>query len=168
MASLIARSPAEGLLPATHGALTLSEVVPEAITSLMPLRGAAVALPGPNRSARDGDALLLWSGRNQALRLGPRPEPMANVAMTDQSDAFAVLRLEGGGARDALARLTPLDLRAGVFAEGHVARSLLGHMAALFHRSGPERYDMLVFRSMTASAVHEVERAMRGVAARRG
>ncbi|TFL17330.1 sarcosine oxidase subunit gamma [Jannaschia formosa] len=166
MANLIARSPAEGLLPLANGDATLSEVVPEAITSLMALDGATFPLPGPGRSTQRGGGLLLWSGRNQALLVGPRPDPIPQIAMTDQSDAWAVLRLEGPAARAVLARLTPLDLRDAGLGEGRVARSLLGHMPALFHRAGPDRYELFVFRSMTGTAVHEVERAMRGVAAR--
>ena len=166
MASLLARSPAADLLPIAHGGVTLSEIVPEAITSLAPLEGADLALPAPNRAlARDG-GLLLWSGQGQALLVGPAPDPIPAVAMTDQSDAWAVLRLEGPGARDVLSRLTPLDLRDRGLAEGQVARSLLGHMAALFHRSAAARYDLFVFRSMVGTAVHELEPAMRGVAAR--
>ena len=166
MASLIARSPAEGLLPVSHGSVTLSEVVPEAITTLMPLAGASFAIPEPNRSAPHGGGLLLWSGMGQAMLLGPAPDPVAGVAMTDQSDAWAVLRLAGPGARDVLARLTPLDLRDGAMAVGHTARSLLGHVNALFHREADDAWRILVFRSMTGSAVHDLTRAMRGVAAR--
>ncbi|PWJ10335.1 sarcosine oxidase subunit gamma [Jannaschia seohaensis] len=166
MASLIARSPAEGLLPVTCGALTLSEVVPEAITSLMALRDATFPLPAPGKAVQRGGGLLMWSGRNQALLIGPRPDQIPDIAMTDQSDAWAVLRLSGQGAADVLARLTPLDLRDAAFPEGAVARSLLGHMNAHFHRVDTETWDMMVFRSMTASAVHEILRGMRGVAAR--
>jgi sarcosine oxidase subunit gamma len=110
--------------------------------------------------------VLLWSGIGQAMLLGPVADPIDGVAMTEQSNSWAMLRLEGEGARDVLARLTPLDLRPSAMAVGHTARSLLGHMNALFHRSGEDAYDILVFRSMTASAVHDLTRAMRGVAAR--
>jgi sarcosine oxidase subunit gamma len=166
VASLIARSPAEGLLPITHGGVTLSEDAPAAITSLMPTRGAAFELPGPNRARDHAGGRLLWSGRGQALLVGPAPDPIPGVAMTDQSDAWAVLRLEGSGASDVLARLTPLDLRPAVFEVGHVARSLLGHMHALFEREAPEDWRLFVFRSMAGSAVHDLTEAMRSVAAR--
>lgn len=166
MANLTARSATEGLLPVSHGALTLSEVTPEAITSLMPLAGADFSLPQPNRTQQALDGVLLWSGRNQALLLGPAPGALPGVALTDQSDAWAVLHLEGQTATDALARLTPLDLDLNIFKPGHTARSLLGHMNALFHRAGPDGFDILIFRSMAASAVHEIEHAMKGVSAR--
>jgi sarcosine oxidase subunit gamma len=166
VASLIARSPAKGLLPVTLGMVTLSEETPEAITSLTPLRGAEFALPAPNRARDHAGGRLLWSGRGQALLVGPAPEPIAQVAMTDQSDAWAVLRLEGRDSAAVLARLTPLDLRPSAFEVGHVARSLLGHMHALFEREAPEGWRLFVSRSMTGSAVHDLTEAMRSVAAR--
>jgi sarcosine oxidase subunit gamma len=166
VAELVARSPAAGLLPVTHGSLALTEIVPEAITSLAALRGAEGSLPPPNRSGEIASARLLWSGRNQALAIGPVPQDIPGLVATDQSDAFAILALSGAGAGDVLARLTPLDLAAASFRRGDVARSLLAHINALFHRTGPQDWEILVFRSMTVTAVHELERAMRSVTAR--
>ncbi|WP_371154741.1 sarcosine oxidase subunit gamma [Jannaschia sp. 2305UL9-9] len=166
MANLTARSPAEGLLPISHGTLTLTEIRPDAITSLMLLRGAEGTLPKPNRALRTMGGVLLWSGRNQALLLGPRPDPQSAVAMTDQSDAWAVLHLAGPQSAEGLARLTPLDLNPAIFRPGHVARSLLSHMNAVFHRTALDGFDILVFRSMTGTAVHDITRAMRAVTAR--
>ena len=68
-------------------------------------------------------------------------------------------------ARAVLARLTPLDLRGSVFKTGHAARSTLGHMNCVFMRTGAARYQMMVFRSMTQTAVHEITRAMQSVTA---
>ncbi|MGB3554238.1 MAG: sarcosine oxidase subunit gamma [Jannaschia sp.] len=167
MTDLAARAATADLLPLSHGTLTLSEEMPDAITSLVPLGGASDILPPPGRSITHADGgTLLWSGLGQAMLLGPVPEPVTDVATTDQTGAWAVLLLEGADVRDALARLTPLDLDPAIFAEGYTARSLLGHMNALFHRAGPDAFLILVFRSMAGSAVHEIEVAMRGVAAR--
>ena len=63
-----------------------------------------------------------------------------------------------------LARLVPVDL-AGL-ARGQVARSLLGHMMALLRRTGAQELEVWVFRSMAATAVHEIGTAMRSLAAR--
>jgi sarcosine oxidase subunit gamma len=50
--------------------------------------------------------------------------------------------------------------------EGDVARSLIGHMTAIIIlRSGG--VDVMVFRSMAATLVHEFERVMRSVHAQR-
>ncbi|WP_298430241.1 sarcosine oxidase subunit gamma [uncultured Jannaschia sp.] len=165
MADLTARSPAEGLLPQTIGQCALTEEWPEAITALSALSDGA-DLPAPGETATQGEATLLWSGRRQAMAFGPVDPPNGTVGC-DQTDAWCVMRLDGPDAADVLARLTPLDLNPAILKPGHTARSLLGHMNALFHRIGPNTFRIMVFRSMAASAVHEIERAMKGVAARR-
>lgn len=180
MTRLAARTPCEGLLPLTVGQMTLTEEAPGRMTTIAPYQGRAskcsaalarahgVALPAPNRCARAAGAEALWFGRDMALLIGPAPDAAlaALAALTDQSDAWAVARLSGPGARDVLARLTPLDLRDAVFGEGHTARSLLGHMAASITRVGPQEWRLMVFRSHARSFVHEVKTAMQGVAAR--
>lgn len=177
MASLVEMTPCRGMEPVTIGGLTLSEVLPGRITSLSPLKDAApdalkqahgMGFPAPNRATGKAGARAVWTGRNQAMLIGPAPDPalMADFVLTDQSDAWAVLRLEGAGWRDVLARLTPLDLREGQFKRGHTARSQLGHMNMSLTRAGAEVVEIMVFRSMAETAVHELTQAMIGVAAR--
>ena len=176
MVRLIAKTPCEGLVPVEVAGVTLTEWVPEAITSVAPFKGQdklvsaalkealGTGLPAPGRAAGKEGARVLWSGLGQAMVLGPRVE-VSGAALTDQSDAWACLVLEGPEARAVLARLCPLDLRREVFKRGHVARSLLGHMNVLVHRAGAERYELMVFRSMAHTAVHELSEAMTSVAA---
>jgi len=76
------------------------------------------------------------------------------------------LALEGAGVGDVLARLVPLDMSEAVFPVGGAKRSSLGHMAAVFLRPSATRVEILVFRSMAKTAVHELDRAMKAVAAR--
>lgn len=180
MVKLIAKTPGEGLLPIDVNGLNLSEVVPEAITSVMPYDGqeaaasalltslAGFGLPGPNRATGRDGARAIWSGRGQVLVVGKVVEATLarHAALTDQSDAWAVFSLQGQGVEDVLARLTPLDLNRGVFKRGHAARSLLGHMSAVFLRTGENAFEIMVFRSMARTAVHELETAMKAVAAR--
>ncbi len=180
MASLTALTPAQDLTPITIGGVTLSEEVPEAIAALMPYAGQTkalsaalkeahgLALPGPNRMTKSDSHRATWSGLDQAFLIGPPPasELATHSAVVDQSDAWVVLTLEGKGVEDVLARLTPIDLRGGSFKRGHAARSLLGHMNAVFARDAVDRITIMVFRSMAQTAVHELEEAMKGVAAR--
>ena len=177
MASLVEMTPCRGMAPVTIGSVTLSELLPGAITSLSPLKGASLevlkqahgmAFPASNRATGKATARAVWSGRGQAMLVGPAPAPelAGAFAMTDQSDAWAVLRLDGAGWRDVLARLTPLDLRDSAFKRGHTARSLLGHMNMSLTRTGTDVVEIMVFRSMAETAVHELTQAMTGVAAR--
>ena len=176
MAKLTPKTAADGLLPLTVGEMSLSEAPPRQIWSIQPYPGSEAGLhdalpsgfPAPNRSSGKDGGRLLWSGRAQAFWVGvdaPDAGLAAHAALTDQSDAWCVLRLEGEGAADALSRLTPLDLRASQFKRGHTARSLVGHMAAQITRTS-KGFEVMVFRSMAGTAVHELHVAMDSIAAR--
>ncbi len=180
MAELIARTPCAGLLPLTVGGVTATEEHPAAMTSVAPFKGRAavlseamgaahgVAFPSPNRSAAKAGARVIWFGRGQALLIGPVPDPSLaeHAALTDQSDAWAMVRIEGERVEDVLARLVPVDLRAPDFERGHTVRTLVGHMAGSVTRLGPRAFQVMVFRSMAATLVHELKAAMEAVAAR--
>jgi heterotetrameric sarcosine oxidase gamma subunit len=178
VARLLARTPAAGLLPLTVGTCTLSEREPGPVTAIAPFPGdgataaqalqaaTGLAFPDPNRTAHAGDRRIVWSGHDQALVLGPPPGPIAGAAVTDQSDGWALLVLEGAGAEAVLARLVPLDLRPAAFPQGTAARSLLNHMPLVVWRDGADAFALMTFRSMAATAVHELAEAMRHVHAR--
>lgn len=170
--SLVSKSPAADMLPVEIGEMRLREVLPEAITWVAPFKGQeatvsaqlrdliGVGLPPVGRASEGGR--VLWSGLGEYLVLGP-PVALTGAAMADQSDGFAVLALEGPLWADVLARLTPLDLRPRAVAIGSCARSLLGHMPCLFHRTGADHVEMLVQRSMVGTAIHEITQAMQNV-----
>lgn len=178
MPSLIAKSACDGLLPLVAGEVKLGEAAVARITALAPFAGqeraCAAALgalglgwPEPGRAVTKGDAACLWAGRDQAFLIGADPAGLAGIAaLTDQSDGWARLRLEGAGAEATLARLVPLDLGARAFPEGAVARSGLNHMMMVLRRTGPAGFEIMVFRSMAATAVHEIATAMSALAAR--
>jgi len=178
VADLIAKTPLTGLLPFATSDLTCSEVEFAAITSVAPFKRQegtvseslkaqiGANFPKPGRTTGRAHARVVWSGRGQALVLGAAVEPIKGAAMTDQTDAWACVALDGPGARDVLARLVPLDLRDGVFARGHATRTLVGHMHAVLMRTGPDRYGIMVFRSMARTLAHELKSAMEAVAAR--
>lgn len=181
-ADLTAQSPCAGLLPKTIAGCRLEESIPGCITSLMPYDGQTAALskalgaahgmafPKPNRATGKAGARCLWTGRGQAFLMGPRPDAgLAEfAALTDQSDAWAVVTLDGDAAETVLARLTPLDLRRSRFRRGHTARTLLGHMTGSLTRTGDMAFQIMVFRSMAQTLVHELDTAMSSVAARAG
>lgn len=179
---LDAASPCAGLLPRKIGALTLSEVDPGHLTALAPYKGKALgsglggalkvahgmALPAPNRATGKAGARALWFGHAHYLLMGLPPDPVLDehAAVTDISDAWAVVQLDGARVTDALARLTPIDLRASHFRRGHTARTDLRHMHASITKVGEEAFMIMVFRSMAQTLVHDLVTAMEGVAAR--
>nr|WP_255596831.1 sarcosine oxidase subunit gamma [Cognatishimia sp. MH4019] len=172
---MIAKSPCDGLLPLTIGAATLTEVETGPITSISPFKGQekavsealkaahGTAFPAPNRTTAKDAARLIWSGRGQALMLGAVPQ-IESAALTDQSDAWCCVEIAGDGVQDVLARVTPVDTRA--MKRGHTARTLVQHINVALTRTGKDRFEVMAMRSMAQTLVHDLQRAMSGVAAR--
>ncbi len=179
--SLAALSPCAGLLPLTIGALSLSEVEPGHLTAIAPFKGKADALaaafgaahgldwPAPNRTTGGDDARAVWFGHAHVLLIGPAPDPSlgAHASLTDVSDGWATVLLQGAGAADVLARISPIDLRPAVFQPGHTARTELLHMQAAITRLADDAFLIMGFRSMARTMVHDLKIAMEGVEARR-
>jgi len=164
-------------LPLVAGAARLSALPEAAVVSLAPFRGRAAAveaalgaaLPDPGGTAALADgSRLIWAGIDLWLLRGPAAEAAAarlegDAAVTDQTDGWAGLAIEGAAAAEVLARLVPLDLAA--MAPGRAAASGLKHVACLIlAREGG--FEALVPRSFAGTAVHEIGAAMRSVAAR--
>lgn len=124
--------------------------------------------PEPNRSSDAAGGRVIWFARGQVMLLGADPDPAlaAHAALTDQSDAWAVVTLEGETAEDVLARLVPVDLRRAAFEIGHTLRAQVLHMNASITRIGADCFQIMVFRSMAETLVHDLRSAMEGVAAR--
>ncbi|MXQ07990.1 sarcosine oxidase subunit gamma [Alphaproteobacteria bacterium GH1-50] len=176
MVELMAQSPVSSRLPLEIGGVTLALAEPGRVTWVAVRDDGALAsaleeevgcgLPTALRSTTASGLRLVWHGPGQVLAIGALPSALAGLPMTDQSDGFACLALSGHGARDVLARLTPVDLRGHVFPVDGAARTLLGHMTATLIREGDAAWLCLVPRSMADSAVHDLTRAMEGVAGR--
>lgn len=178
MAKLIAKTALAGLLPATIGTVTLTEVDAGEVTLIAPFNGQkkavsdalkaahGVAFPAPNRSTSKGDVRMVWCGFGQALLMGAACPKDLPAACVDQTDASAIVTVSGAGAVDVLERLTPIDLRNAVFKRGHTARSLIAHMPASITRLGVDTYEVSVMRSMAATLVHDLTQAAENVAAR--
>ena len=176
MARLIATSPFEGLTLEVGGGLELVPVEIGPVTFLQPLAGAqgqvsaalqaafGAGLPGPGQAVVREAMRVLWCGPGQALLVGATLQVKA-AAVIDQSDAWAILQIKGEAAADVLARLTPLDLRPASFAKGQTARTLIGHMTGQITpiEGG---YELMVYRSMAGTLVHDLTRAARFVAGR--
>lgn len=174
---LISKTPCAGLLPRSIGTVTLTEVDAGVITLVAPFQGQVgvvsqalksalgVGFPAPNRMLGTTPRAL-WCGKEQALIMGAVCPDLAGAACMDHSDAWAIVRVDGADAGAVLARLTPIDLRAGVFKRGHTARTLIGHMSGGITRLGAQSFEVMVMRSMAATLVHDLVQAATGVASR--
>jgi heterotetrameric sarcosine oxidase gamma subunit len=180
VAELIPTSPAHGLTPVTLTDVALHEAEMTAIWSIAPYRGQertvaahlektfGLGFPPPGKLLSNGAVSIAWSGYDQAFLIGAAPDAglVAHAALSDQSDAWTRLVLFGPLARAALARLVPLDLSPAAFPVGAAARSMLGHMNMLIVQAEEGVFTLMVYRSMTGTAVHELSRVMRMVCAR--
>ncbi|MEM6587085.1 MAG: sarcosine oxidase subunit gamma [Pseudomonadota bacterium] len=182
MVELSAQSPLGGMTALEVGNTRLSEVDLGVLTCLAPTKGQdaalskalkaahGMALPSVGRANGKEGARAIWFGHRLALLAGPAPDAgLAQfAALSDQTDAWVCVRLDGADAASVLARLTPLDMRFDAFKRGHTARTELQHMAVSLTRLSETGFLILAFRSMADTFRHDLEQAMRGVAARHG
>lgn len=105
-----------------------------------------VDVPGQRRGVYGGGKGALWMSPDELLLVMPHGEAPAAVAAlakalgdthhlaAEVSDARAVFRLTGDidTIREVLAKLTPADLRPGLFEEGEVRRTRLAQAAVAF------------------------------------
>jgi sarcosine oxidase subunit gamma len=148
------------------GEVTFTEIqLPGAgVWSIAPLKGARLTgLPEVGKTKTTKTSRTLWIGREQYLQIGGK-KPI-NGAVTDQSDAWAMVSIEGSEALDVLARLCPVDLRS--LASGDTVRSLINHMTAIITATD-KGVEVLVFRAFAQTLVHELKEAAEMVAARKG
>ncbi|MEP2782973.1 MAG: sarcosine oxidase subunit gamma [Pseudoruegeria sp.] len=179
MAELIAKTPCGDFLPVTRGALELKEAEPVSMTALARFdnqdaatdkilsEAHGVGFPAPGQCTRQGNVRALWFGPDQAMLIGPAPAASLRdcCAVTDQSDAWCRVHLTGEGAEQVLARLVPIDLRLSTFGIGAVARTEVFHMAAVISRLSDAVFEIMVFRSMAETLVHDLDVAMKSVRA---
>ncbi len=154
-----------------EGAIRVADAGPRGMILLRGDLGAAalrdacaqvtgLAMPDAGGAVCDGDTGLLWMSPDEALILLPRTGVTAALATlaealagvhhlaADVSDARAVIRLEGEGLREVLARLTPADLHPAALPPGRVRRTRLAQAAAAFWLHDETRADLICFRSV--------------------
>ena len=174
MPELIAKTALAGKKLVVAGT-TLAEVNPGTVTSIAPYPGQTGAVsaalgfefPAVNSFAEHGDAMIVWSGREQAFLIGADcPDLSGLAAVTDQSGGWVSLSLQGPLAVAALARYVPMDLRLSAFPVGQAARTPLYHMSMVLIRLGEDSFRLMLFRSMARTAWHEIEVALKTLAAR--
>lgn len=176
MDELSYRTPLAGCTPPTDGrdrTVTMSEVTGRAMIDLR-LRAAdrkasavfrevtGVPLPKKPRTSRiAGETTVLWLSIDQWLITVPLEQRDAclqglrsgldrgGAMVSDQSDARAIIRLEGAGAREVIMKGGSVDLTAPDFSRGAVRRMLFAEIAAMCHlvADTPETIDLYVFRS---------------------
>ena len=179
MIKLLEKSAAEGLLPIKVSNTSIVEVDGLILTSISPLKNKTekladhlkkshgLSLPNKGRSTGKEGMRALWFGQHTLL-VGPKPDGKLSKfgVLTDQSDAWVILRMSGDLIEDVLMRLSPVDVRLRTFKVGSVVRTGLLHVNVTMHRVGANTIDVYGFRSMAKTLCHELTQALSSVAAR--
>jgi sarcosine oxidase subunit gamma len=154
-----------------RGFVTIREAGPRGMITLRgdlageELRGAVKALmdlevPERGRIVLSRRRAVAWMSPDELLLMLPHGQAAAGVAKlgralagthhlaADVSDARVVFSLEGVGAREALAKLTPADLSPAAFGPGRIRRTRLSQVSAAFWMTGEEAFELVCFRSV--------------------
>ena len=121
-----------------------------------------IGLPSASRSAQGDDVTLLWLGPDEwmlvtapdaekelaaklADAFGSKPHQIASVG-----DYYTTIAISGANAREALAKLTMLDLHERAFKPGEVRGSVFAKATGLLHLADgdPPRFNLYVRASM--------------------
>jgi methylglutamate dehydrogenase subunit D len=180
-------APFLGRYAAETGGTRLTEVTDRALVSIaVPLGGEAAlgealraafgaGLPvvGESTRAADGKSVFLGLARDQVFALLPAEGPLAASELarrlgtvgylTDQTDGWVLLRLDGPLALAALERTCMLDLGAAAFPTGRVARTVMEHLGTILLREGPERFLLMSASSSARSFLRGLETSLRNV-----
>jgi glycine cleavage system aminomethyltransferase T len=150
-------------LPVPLAGCTLSALPPVRITSIAPFPGQDTVLcarlggfPGPGEVLRLQGIDLVWAGRALAFVFGDDlPDGIgAHCALSEQTDGWCGVGLQGAGAAALLARRLPFDLRN--MPAPASARSVMDHIPVLVLRRASDRFELWVWRSMVQSALHRL------------
>ena len=77
----------------------------------------------------------------------------------DVSDARALFRIDGPGAREVLAKGAPVDLSPAAFGPGDFRRTRLGQVACAFWTPDGTSFELVCFRSVAAYVFGLLENA---------
>jgi heterotetrameric sarcosine oxidase gamma subunit len=146
------------------GNAVISLAAPRSIAGIAAFKGnlAALqtaldtALPPPGKQLRHGAVLYLWAGPESWLAIADAADPNFDLtlaqscnglaAVTDQSDGRSILQIAGPAAREALAKLVPIDLHPSAFPPDATALTLAGHIPIqIWHSTAG--FELACFRS---------------------
>ena len=119
-----------------------------------------LGMPAQRGIEREGDFAVAWMSLDELLILCPHaqaPKLEADLAsklktihhlVVNVSDARAIFAIEGQGAREALAKVTPAALHPEALQEGELRRSRLAQVVAAFWIEGEDSIRLICFRSV--------------------
>ncbi len=129
---------------------------------------------GSSTTSADGAYRLLGLQADQVFVLMSSPSvdngqsnklpDLGNSAyVTDQSDSWAGLFIDGDSAVQALERICPIDLHPSTFGVGRVTRTSMEHLTVIIVREADNRFLLLSPTSSAHSFLHALETSLRNV-----
>lgn len=118
------------------------------------------ALPEQRKVTTKNDHAVAWMSPDELLIMLPHGDADnvvatlsnalsdAHALVANVSDARAVFTVSGAGARDALAKLAPVDFGTDIFTLGDIRRSRLAQVPAAFWLSDEDTFTVVAFRSV--------------------
>lgn len=122
------------------------------------------ALPSQRQIVFDGDECMGWMSPDELLWMMPYEKGARNAAalmealtgahalVVDMSDARAILRLEGRGVRDVIAKLCPVDMHTSAFGPGELRRTRLAQIPCALWMPDETSVEVVCFRSVARYA----------------
>ncbi|MEO3414966.1 sarcosine oxidase subunit gamma family protein [Roseovarius sp. CAU 1744] len=117
-------------------------------------------LPGQREVKLSGENALAWMSPDELLALVPYADVDKKIAAIDKalkgkhylavnvSDARAVFRVSGTGAREVIAKLSPVDMSAEAFGVGRIRRTRMAQVPAAFWIDADGAITVICFRSV--------------------
>jgi len=124
------------------------------------LKAVGPGLPAQRGIVEKGDRAVAWMARDEVLILCAHSDADSVVAdlntalaglhflAANVSDARAMFRVTGPGAREALAKLAPVDLHPESFKPGEMRRTRLAQVPAAIWMSDADEISVVAFRSV--------------------
>lgn len=131
----------------------------QAVTAL-----TGVEVPAPRKIAAAGEHAVAWMSPDELLIMlpyGAVSEALSELHSTlagthflaiDVSDARAMFQIEGTAAREVIAKLMPVDMRAQAFAPGDFRRSRMAQIPAALWMPAENTVRIVCFRSVAEYA----------------
>jgi heterotetrameric sarcosine oxidase gamma subunit len=122
-----------------------------------------LTLPASPSYVTNGLTAFVWAGPGHWLAVADsddactfedrlRTRLQSSASICGQSDGRSIIRICGPNARDALAKIVPIDLHPREFGPGHAAVTLAGQIGIhLWQIDAVPSYDVAVFRSLAAA-----------------
>lgn len=121
-------------------------------------------MPDQGRQCMNGDHGLAWMSPDELLLFVPYAEAETKLKTLQDnlagkhflavnvSDARAMLRIEGDGVREVIAKLCPVDMSAEAFGPGDFRRTRMGQIPAAFWMPTDTSVQIVCFRSVAEYA----------------